>query len=456
MPAAGEIDSMTFLLLLAALGLALAVAVRARPQWGLVALVVMLCFVPPWLGVTLKVFLTPLTLVAVVMVVALWRGDHIPLRTFDGAMTLVVGAVVICFIAGYIDLVQTFAVVVGWGIPYLAGRIAGARIDADFVATCIALFFGVVAVLAIVEFVTSENLFSVLHAGNDSYARWSGEQVRGGVVRAEGAFGHSIALGGSLALAVPFVWTSKVPEALKAVILLLVGTASVLTISRIGMGCSALAIALCLTALRNSVSKRFWAWTVAFLVVGVAFAVPFTSGVFSDAGQEAEGSAEYRGRITALIPAMSWIGQSASSSRDASGTTTYGSFESIDSAMILVGLNIGILPLLVLLGGAIGAIVALVRGYRSAALISVIAVIPGLTSVAFITQFTTFFWFVVGLAVAQTVLLVRAPDSTAEKEPPADRVTVGRVRTHRDDSIDGLPRVERSSGVTGRLPGGRA
>lgn len=455
MPAAGEIDAMTVMLVLGALGLALAVAVRARPQWGLVAFVVMLCFVPPWMGITVKVFLTPLTLVAIVIVVALWRGEHIPLRVYDGVMALVLGLVVVCFIVGYVDLVQTYGAIIGWGIPYLAGRVAGARIDAQFVATCIALFFGVVAVLAIVEFVTANNIFSQLHSSNPAYARWSGIRIRGGVPRVEGAFGNSIALGAALAMSVPFTWTSRLHAGAKGLILILVGIASVLTFSRIGMGCTAFAIVLCLTVLRGEVSKNFRTWTTVAGVIGVGIAISFASGIFSSAGQEAEGSAEYRSNLTALIPAMSWIGQSSSTFRDAAGTTSYGDFESIDSAMILVGLNYGILPLVVLLVSAVVAIVALVRGYRSAALVSVIALIPGLTSVAFITQFTTFFWFVVGLAVAQTVR-VSAPAEVSGQEPPARHLDVSGVGVPKGDSIDALSRVERSSGVTGRLPDVRA
>jgi len=312
------------------------------------------------------------------------------------------------------------------------------------VATCIALLFAVVAVLAIVEFVTSHNYFAALHAGNDAYGRWSTEQMRGGVPRVEGAFGHSIALGGSLALAVPFVWTSRFPAVLKGLILFLVGTAAVLTISRIGMGCTALAILLCLTALRKEVSKRFWGWTVGILTIGLLFAVPFATGVFAEAGQEAANSADYRGRITELIPQMDWIGESASSYRDASGATSHGAFQSIDSAMILTGLNIGILPTIVLLASAVGGIVALARGYRSASLVAIVAILPGLTSVAFITQFTTFFWFVVGLAVAQTVRVVRPHIGIPVQEPPGDQALVGGGRARRGDSIDVLPRAERS------------
>ena len=267
-----------------------------------------------------------------------------------------------------------------------------------------------VAALAIIEFVTATNFFSQLRSSNAAYARWSGIRIRGGVPRVEGAFGNSIALGAALAMSVPFVWTSRLQAGLKAVVLVLVGTASVLTFSRIGMGCTAFAIVLCLTVLRGSVSKVFRNWTIVAAVIGTGIAISFAGGIFSSAGQEAEGSAEYRGNLTELIPAMSWIGQSASTSRDASGVTSYGAFESIDSAMILVGLNYGILPLVVLLVSAVVGVVALVRGHRSAALVSVVVLIPGLTSVAFITQFTVFFWFVVGLAVAYTAREVASTD----------------------------------------------
>ena len=65
------------------------------------------------------------------------------------------------------------------------------------------MIFTIVAVLAILEFVTGTNLFITYLPNTTSlFDIWGTLQPRGGVIRAEGAFGHSIALGASLGIAV--------------------------------------------------------------------------------------------------------------------------------------------------------------------------------------------------------------------------------------------------------------
>ena len=218
MPAAGEIDSMTFMLVLASLGLALAVAVRARPRWGLVAFVVMLCFVPPWLGVTVKVFLTPAD--------ARGRGHgrralawraHPAARSTTASWRWCVGVVVVCFIGGYIDLMQTYARRRRLGHP-VPGRPGGrcahrrpVRGDVHRGRSSVSSprspssssspprnFFAAAPLPATTR--------TRAGAGSGSVAASPGSRARS-ATRSPSA--------GALALAVPFVWTSRLPAAVK-------------------------------------------------------------------------------------------------------------------------------------------------------------------------------------------------------------------------------------------------
>ncbi|MDM7855583.1 hypothetical protein [Cellulomonas alba] len=421
MSSGASVDRLTALLVAATLVALWAVVSRRRPMLAIAALLVMLCFVPPWIGVNLKIFVTPLTVACLVVAIALWRTRRARMQPFDLVMVLVLGIIALSFVLGWVPLEQAYGAVVGWGIAYVAGRVAGTGVPEKRLSTAIAVAFGIVSVLVVVEFVTRHNPFLDLHMGSASaYQRWGTQQVRGGVPRQEGAFGHSIALGGSLAMAMPFVWSSALRSWLKAVTIVLVATAAVLTFSRIGIGCTALAVALCVILLRDGVSRAFRIATVTLVIVGTLVAVPLATGVFDAAGAEATDSADYRGLLVSLLPTMAWLGQSSSAAQDSAGTRTFGAFGSIDSTPILVGLNYGLAVLLILaVSAALGA-VALVRGHRSPALVAVVAVLPGLTSVAFITQFTTWFWFVVGVAVSQTALVVIArPSAAAALSPPA-------------------------------------
>lgn len=417
MPAVGNADSLSMLLLVGAMGVALTLIVHARPQAGYATYLIVLCLVPPWVAVTVGVLVTPLMAIGLAIVVALWSGSGIRLLAFDVVTIVVIGSVAVSFLLGYVGLTQAYAAIIGWGLPYLVGRL-GTRVDGDWLSTCVAVVFFVVAVLAIVEFVGRRNWFVEIRFPNSMYAGWSGIRYRGGLPRVEGAFGNSIALGACLAMAVPFVWVSRLRPAVKAIAILVVATAAVLTFSRIGMLSVVLGVVLCVTLLGRQVSRGFRIGTATLLGIGVVIAAPLAMDVFSSAGDEAAGSAEYRGDLLSLVPTMTWLGQSSASARDAAGTQSFGSFESIDSAFILVGLTYGLIPLALLLVGALAAVVALARGHRGPALISIVAILPGLTSVAFITQFTTFFWFVAGLAVAQVGARSRAPLDERSATPP--------------------------------------
>jgi len=421
----GSPDGLAAVLVALALGAVYVVVVRGRPVLAAVAVVAALCFVPPWIGAGFGVFVTPALAACLGAILALAHGSDMRLRAFDGAFVLALGAIVVAFLAGMVSLERAFLALVGWGVAYLTGRVLGMNVAPGTIATVVAVAFGVVAVLAIAEFVTKTNLFVEVRAGSGSmYARWSGIRYRGGVPRVEGAWGHGIPLGGALALSVPFVWVSRLRPAVKAALLVAIAFAAVVTFSRIGMISTILAVVGCLVLLGSAVTPAFRKTVAALLVVGAGIAVPLTRDVFTAAGDEAANSADYRGDLLSLVPEMSWLGSTGAVSTNAAGETRYGSFGSIDSAPILAGLDYGVLPTAVLLAAALAALVAALRTRRNAALVAVAAVLPGLTSVAFITQFTTMFWLCVGLAVADADRAARehapvVPWPGATARPPA-------------------------------------
>ncbi len=422
---AQAVDELAVLVVLGALALATLAVVRARPVLGLVGFLVLLAFVPAWFGLQMVVFLTPATALGVALVAAAWRRVDLRLHGFDLIMLAVVTAVVTSFLAGYVPLASAYAVVLGWAVPYVVGRVTSVSLPPAVVATCVAVVLGVVALFAVAEFLTGQNPFVGLGAGTpfverSGYRVWSPIQVRGGQARAEAAFGHSIALGATLGMAVPFVWVSALRPWLKALTLLAVSAAAVFTFSRIGMVSVGGALVLSLLFLGRHVTRRFRLTVLLVLAAGAAVVVPVALEVFASAGDEATGSAAYRGDLLQLLPELAWVGESPAAARDASGARSFGGFESIDSAIVLVGLRYGVLPLALLLAGALAGVVALVRGRRSAALVAALATLPALTSVAFITQLTTFFWFVVGLAVAPVVAPGPAPPGEARAAGRAD------------------------------------
>ncbi|WP_129338863.1 hypothetical protein [Cellulomonas endophytica] len=393
------------LLALGVLGLSMAavgfLVVQRFPALGVVGYLAVVMLVPEWLGLTVGAYLSPLAVVGLGVVAALGRGSGFRPVAFDVVLGLLLGAVVVCVGAGLQTMGNLFLVLLGWVVPYTAARVLGSRTDPGWLRSVLAVVVLVTAVLAVQEWLLGRNLFvEVFNTGTSRYVQWSELRERGGRLRVEGAFGNSIALGGALALVVPYVWSSRLRPALRYVTLLLVLLASVMTISRIGIASTALALVLSLVLLRGDATPAFRRLVTGTLLVGAVVAVPFVQGVFTEAGDEAQGSAEYRGDLLSLLPSMTVIGQSRAAYTTSSGVTGFGDFESIDSAMILIGLQFGWLVLVVLLVAALAAVVGVVRR-PNPPLVAVVATLPALTSVAFITQFTAFFWFTVGLAVTE-------------------------------------------------------
>jgi hypothetical protein len=153
----------------------------------------------------------------------------------------------------------------------------------------------------------------------------------------------------------------------------------------------------------------------AVTIVGLIIALPLITQVFDDAGEEAAGSAEYRGDLIPLIGKMVWLGISPSREVSANGIDYFGGYRSIDSALILTGLRHGLVPLIILVA-ALGICAWVVfTGRGSPAAVAVLSQVPALATVALITQYAQFLWFVAGLAVASYTL--DSHRSRAEAQP---------------------------------------
>lgn len=390
---------------LAAATLAFFVA-RHSVKLAACAWICVLCFVPIWFGVGIgfngNVFLPASSAIAAIVILALVPAPAFRFSTIDGLVTLLVIASLVSLFAGRGGIALSFVVslIIFSVIGYLLGRILPFRVDLTWIYGAIGVAFTVVAVLAIVEFATGWNVFVHLPANNALFALWSPLQERGGLLRVEGAFGQSIALGASLAIAIPLTLASRFRLWIRSVMVVLMLVATVFTFSRIGMVCALLGLVLSVLFLRDAISRRTRiALTSAIVALSLAL-FPFVTTVFDDAGTEASGSAAYRGDLLSLLNSMNIVGLADSAQRTATGVVYFGTFRSIDSELILTGLSSGVLALAAIVLALVVAVVLVLRGRASAATIALVAQIPAFATVALITQYGIFAWFLVGLAAA--------------------------------------------------------
>lgn len=395
-------ENLSSLLLLGAVGataLTALLCLRDMPRLVFTAWIFCLFFLPIWVGAQFGVFFSGVTVVGLLIIAV---GNWARFST-TGADLLVFGfvfLVLLAFAFGWTTWGYANIVIVSWTIPYLTGRVVLSRVSTNWVYSAIAIASSMAAVLALVEFLTGINIFVLLPAQNYLYSAWGTLQVRGDLLRAEGAFGHSIALGSALAMSSAFILSTKWAIWIRLTMLGTVALGAGVTLSRIGLVGLVLTTVASLFFLKDHISRSSRIATAAMLTIVAGAGIPQLLTVFARAGQEATGSAEYRSDLLVLLKDVSPLGIASNWTVLPNGRIFYGAFQSIDSEMVLTALRFGLLPLLFLLIALVMCVWSVVRGRATPASVSLLGQIPAFATVALITQYATFVWFVAGLAVA--------------------------------------------------------
>lgn len=404
-------------LVVAALGF---VVLRQSPKLALGFALVVLCFVPIWVGIRVgpngNLFLPIASGVAVLVSAAIVRSRGFRFSVVDALLAfLILVAASALFIGNESVALAFFITPFSYFVSgYVLSRVASHRIDVTWIYGAVSVIFSAVAVMAIIEFTTGWNPFILLKVNNSLFGEWGELQERGGVLRAEGAFGHSIALGSCLAMAIPLSLASRFRFSLRVATVIVIFVATVLTFSRIGIVGAALGLVLSVVFLKDVGTPVMRATLGVAAVVTAVTLYPAVARVFDEAGDEASRSAEYRGDLLPLLGDMNLIGVSDLVHQTSNGRLYFRNFESIDSQLILTGLTNGTIALAGIVVTLVGAVILSLRGKANAATIAVVAQIPAFTSVALITQYSIFLWFVIGLAAAGQVRKAAEPS-----EPPA-------------------------------------
>ncbi|MGB3731829.1 hypothetical protein [Microbacterium sp.] len=420
-------------LVTAALGLcALAVTVllfRSSGKLTFVFWCVTMFFVPVWVGVSVGNFFLS-AIVGVTLLAIATGGKRLRPSPADAVVAVFAALVLGLWVLGLVALSHMVIALLEWTVPYVWGRVAFARVGLPFIGKTIAALAVAAAGLAVVEFATGTNIFLLIPLHGGPFEEWGTLQYRGGMLRAEGAFGHSIALGAALAMSASFLLATRWRTPVKLAGLAVVIAGIVVTFSRIGLVSLVIAVGITLVILPGLTrATRFW--VIASGAIAAVFIVPFVFDVLLTAGEEASGSADYRSAMIALLPVLKPLG----SPGDWTSLTLDGSYfgyfaNSVDNAILLMALRFGYIPALLALAGAVAiTILAVRRSTSSPAAIAVASQVPALVSVALITQYGSLLWFFAGVAVSWA-----AQPRSASVQPAGVAEDVQRVR---DDLNDG-------------------
>jgi hypothetical protein len=381
--------------------LAFAVLTR-RPKLGFFVWLVSVAAVPCWIGAGVGFFMPASLIGSLAALTCLFVGA----KWVPSAVDLCVAVLLIASAFGVYfgsstgtSSVSAFVSMLTLWVPsYLVGRLVCEKAGMSFVKASTGVAFGVVGLIAIVEKLTSWHPF-VGQLGMNSLAEiWAPIQVRGGEERSEWAFGHSIALGGSLAFAIPFLLASSLKTRTKLVLLTLILGGVATTLSRGAMLAAGLTLVFSLLTAQN-LKKGHRILLLAFASCLGALTVISFAAVSEDAGSEVTDSSGYRVSLfTRLITTLQPIGRSTSYMSGADNQVQYGNFTSIDNAFMALGLGFGWVAMVVAALPFVAMGVRFLRRRASFAEVAMLGQLPVITTVAMITQYQVVVWMVAGLA----------------------------------------------------------
>lgn len=393
-----------------------------HPRAALILWLIVTVILPVWLQVQIVSAFTPLSVLSLCLIPAIFSHTTWKLAKGDFVFIAFAGLATISwalFATQQAAWASIFTQTLG---AYAVGRVLGPAAGEKWVTKTMAVTGIVVGIWAIVEFAFGVHLYENFLVAADS-AGWHSIQTRGPFSRSEGAFGHSIAMGGFLALCIPFVIANKTTGPRKIIALAIVSTGVALTFSRGALIGAAAAIILSLMFLPvEDLTRKLRHGLTAFAIVVGAVAVPVIFSIFDSVSFDLDVSTQYRGNLlTNILSDMRPFGI-ANGVYFENGRQLYRTFTSIDNAFVQMILTYGWLPVAALLVGLGAVLLRVLRRRGSAADVAIISTAVVLTTVAFITQYGSTIWFVAGLAVGFVVQKQRAVETGGGR-----RVTTGIV-----------------------------
>lgn len=358
-----------------------------------------IAMVPIWISIRFIATVPIHCVVALLMISAVVIGGHrIQFHIFDGYLMLIVGVAALA--VDPINQGMLAEIVVRWVIPYFAIRILAPAAGIQFTIDAVSLMLAIVGGFAVIELLLSWHPFVTWTVDWNSksveYQTWRHVQTRAGSDRSTWAFGHAIALGGSLALSIPLIARSSFRSSWKVLMLVAVGAGIITTGSR-----GALLAAALTGSLTLAYTARAHAVRILVMLIGAATALvigpqvtPAIEEWAAGASTEEQGSAYFRSYLyETYLPKIQWFGRSP----DFFNSTALR--DSIDSALLYIGVNWGwiitgiiVLPLLVV-------VLRVVSSHASAAEIALTGQIPLFLTVALLTQYESLIFIFAGLAV---------------------------------------------------------
>lgn len=382
---------------------------------------------PPWISFYIAGYRLPVAaLISVACVIVGLRNSHFKRSWIDSVVASLVAITFLNSMFLNTPLHIATQALLEWAACYAAGRILFA--GADLVRICNRLG-GALGWLSCLQFLTNFNLsetwpFSISAAGN----RWATLQERGGGIRSELAFGHSIALGAVLVMLLAFGIAAR--GTLSAVLTVGIVLGVLSTFSRSAIAAAVITIVISIIRSRADSVKKAAAITLSGLAA-YAVALQFLRVVTESANSvELTDSTSYREGLLSLFGTLGLSGLAPDGVPVDSGLTyRWANFYSIDNGVLFVGLYAGAIAMILYILPPVWILLKNGLKFWSNFSTLVLAQVPFIATVAPITQYQNFFWLFIGLGISEVA--VRKAKTAASKCTPVEKLNAKVERTVR-------------------------
>ena len=398
----------------------------ASPRFALGLWWAVMLLVPYWLEPRVGFLWPPQAIIGVLLLPAIYRyRDRSGTRIGDGLLLVMVALVVLAWRFGGGNRGEVEQLLVQGCLGYLIGRTLVKAAGEDWFYAVVRWSGLLLAVWGLAERFLGIHLFEHLVYGPEG-STWSQLHFRGGHVRSDAAFGHPIVLGAFLAFSVPFIASWKISDGRKIAALGLIGAGLYTTASRGAVLSAILGVVLVVFFGGRALTRN---GRVGLLLITLFIVLPLTLALevtFSSGGQEVASSSAYRQSLYSLVlQDIHPLSVAANTSVDVmTGQHLWRAFGSIDSTFIASSLDFGWLPVALLIAGLVGIAARALTRRASLMQLALLAQIPTLATVALITQYRTFAFFLAGAATALPYAQ-RVSAEVLNREAPVAPLTAG-------------------------------
>ncbi|MFD7007659.1 hypothetical protein [Rhodococcus jostii] len=381
----------------------LLIPLRSHPTATIFCWIATVAVFPPWISFQLMGYRIPAAALLSIAIVLVLQGDRkLSWRVADTMVSILALTSIVSCLSFHTPVHIMTQVLLEWAACYAAGRWMFEGADFRLVGNRIGGIVGWLAVLqALMQFnVANIYIFNMGVPANS----WMALQERGGQVRSELTFGHSIALGAALTLLLPFA-LQRLGTLLDQVMVLGLLLGVVATFSRSAMVAAVIVVAISLLSSRSFGTTKVVGSILIVAIAWIGISV-FTDTVSSSGnGVELTDSTTYREGLLDLVDIVGGIGLAQGGVPAADGVTySWGRFYSIDNGLLYLGLYIGWVAVFSYV--AILVIIVWRSTIRRWTPFSTALVghIPFVLTVAPITQYQNIYWMMLGAGVSASYL----------------------------------------------------